>query len=510
MSLNPLFDSFSRSVVRPLTTGASETCCAAKSLAKRVCQAGSAAFSGAGNWPFYGVAATFGSRYSSTLGNILGACEFTSYFTFRIRNFEEIRQKIFSDDSELAEGSPEDDIENSRSSSTMEETYIPSVVSEEDSKQAILSHSSKNKPKNTLCCSGGKLKDIAFKTGIAALGLIAQFPLMVLVYYANGENLVYPMLSGVCEASFTILSLFLSFESSKKVISPEQLNPELESKRTIIEKQINRFLEELPTKYKDPAFVQRIETIFSNHPPKTEEECGRALLDLVFEAQGLPEQRNGSWDGVLSNLSKGIGLLIAGYITTVNGAVTYKGVKAWRSDQEALAILTTVFVSLANIKLLTKLCMDSATGYYEGLRDIFKGQYRPPLACSVSPVAWGLGRMVSNALSWLSFGTTAISARDYIPKVGNALIAPAPLSSALLLNENLNAASDDLLLWGIGKVNPKAERFNHLRVNLSSFRDKIQTAGPQALRKFLSHTLNLHERSPQVDVRTPLLMDRLT
>jgi hypothetical protein len=496
MSVNPLLDYFNNSVAKPLVKTGSEACCATKSLGKRVYQAGSAIISGLGNFPFYGVAASFGNRYSSAFGSLVGGCEASSYFLFRIRNFEDLREKFFGVGSEpvvplASEHEPELG-QSPRVVGGDQPLLHPGALSSDDVK-----------PKSSHCCS--KWKSIAIKTGIAALGLAAQFPFMVLTYYANGQNLVYPALTGVCEASFTILSLLMSFKSGQK----NTTDPELENKRHLFIRQIDRFLEELPSKYNDPSFVQKIEGIFSASPPRTEEERGQALLHLVIEAKGLPELRIGAWDGTFKKIAKGLGLFISLYLTTVNGAVSYKGVKTWKDDQEALAILTTVFVSLANIKFLGKLCMDSAVSYYEGLRNILKKQYRPPLAHAVSPVAFYIGRAISTQVSWLSFGTTGLGARDYIPKVGKALIAPAPISSALILTENLNWTGDEFLLWAMSKCDSKVNKFNYISKGLSKFKEIIANSDPQSLQRFLEGIPNLSEPVLS-DQRTPLLTPHRT
>jgi hypothetical protein len=500
MSVNPLLSHFNQSVIGPLVKRGSEAYCATKSLGKRVYQVGAAAFSGIGNWPFYGVADTFGKSYSSGFGSWLGACEFGSYFTFRLRNFEEIRQKFFGgSDSEMAAPAPiEPDDE-----ADLRVSLIPAE------RQGVHSGNSPDSGDVRRACSSRfNCRDIAFKTGVAALGMLAQFPLMVLVYQGNGENIVYPIITGLCEASFTILSLWLTLKSPKKPKVNEELNSGVEGNRKRLIAKINAFLEVLPSKFNDPVFAGRVEEIFASSSQQTEEERGMALLHLVVNAEGLSELEKGSWDGTLSPIAKGLGLLISLYLTTVNGAVSYQGVKDWRNDQEALAILTTVLVSLANIKLLNKVCVDSATSYYEGLRDLIKGQYRPPLAHAVSPKAWCIGRAVSTVLSWFSFGTTAIGARDYIPKAGKGLIAPAPLSSALLLNENMNWSADDFLLWAHSKCDPKVERFSHVNDSLLRFREIIENADPEILQTFLDSFPNFrasllqNASSPDVALQT--------
>lgn len=503
MSVNRLFDSFKNTVVSPVATKASEACCSTKSLGKKIYNVASTAFSGIGNWPFYGVAASFGNAYSSALGGILGGCEFGSYFAFRIRNFAEIRQKLFGGNSENEEAPA---IEGRDS------TVLRSVAIDEEKERILPSDSVRPNASKTTAKPCANWKAIAMKTGIAALGIVAQFPIMVLAYYGNGENLFYPLVCGACEASFTILSLLLTFQSAKKSKAEAEIDSEIEDKRNLLVGQINRFLQELPSKYKDPIFAQKIDEIFSNHPPKSEEQRGKDLLQLVFQAKGLPPLRKGSWDSTLNNLAKGVGFLVSCYLTTVNGAVSYKGVKAWRDDQEALAVLTTIFVSLANVKLMTKLCMDSATSYFEGIRDLIKNQYRPPLAHAVSPIAWYLGRAISTIGSWLSFGTTATAARDYIPKVGTALIGPAPLSSALLLNENLNWSVDDAILWANSKCDSRAKQFTHLNDSFLKFKEKVQDASPETLRQFLDQVPDINESPPKTpsDVRTPLLMNQLS
>ena len=109
--------------------------------------------------------------------------------------------------------------------------------------------------------------------------------------------------------------------------------------------------------------------------------------------------------------------------------------------------------------------MDSATSSYEGARDLIKHQYRPPLAHAVAPAAWWVGRTLSNAVSWLSFGTTATAATE-IPKAGHILLAAAPVSSALLLNQDLNNMVDGALLQLLSRRDPKAKRFAQLQHRL--------------------------------------------
>lgn len=488
MSVNSLFSSFNMSVIQPLTRMGSESYCSLKSLPTKVYSISAAAFSAAGNWPYYGVAASFGNRYSSFFGNLLGVCEFGSYFAFRIRNFQEIREKLFSGNRSVT---PALAVE---SSSRVE---MREVISDDGEKSKLTSVSSESTANQTVKNSWN-WKAIALKTGIAALGLISQFPLMVLVYYGNGGILAYPILSGVCDASFTMLSLLLSLPKNQK------LDEDTIARREALVTQIDRFLEELPTKYRDPAFSQKIDEIFSQE--KSNEEQGKELLELVFEAQGLPELQKGRWDGAMSNLAKGIGYLISGYLTAVNGAVSYKGILAWKKDQAELAVITTILVSLANIKLLTNLCVNSAKNYYEGMRDIFKGQYRPPLACSVSPVSWFIGRSISNVVSWFSFGTNALGARDYFPKIGNALIWPAPLSSTLILNDTLAMTSDDILLWMHSKSNRNVQRISHINSGLQKFKEKIQNADTGELNGLLSQFTGRIINQPRLaDITTPLL-----
>jgi hypothetical protein len=473
MSNLSLLNSFHSVVVSPLVERVSEKCCSAKSLGTKVYRIASTAFSGIGNWPFYGVAASFGNQYSPILGKILGGSEFASYFAFRISNFEEIRQKIFGGDSNTGSFS----VKQSRSPSNAVVEDFDESKDPIHSKPLLKSENNEVPPPG---CSS-RWKTIAKNTGIAALGIIAQFPIMVLAYYGNGENLAYPLICGACEASFTILSLLLTFQSSKKNTENFETDSKLIEKRNTLIAHINCFLEELPEKYKNPDFSKKVDSIFSRDDSKSDEERGKELLALIAEARGLPPVQKGAWNGALTNLAKGIGILIAGYLTTVNGAVSYKAVKAWKSDQDILALATTVLVGLANIKLLTKLCMDSAQDYYEGIRDVIKGQYRPPLAYSVSPIGWGVGRAFSTIGSWLSFGTTATAARDYIPQVGNAFIGPAPLSSALLLNQNLNSTADHFLLSLKSKWDSKTKQFAHLNDSITKFKQEVESADEAAL-----------------------------
>ncbi len=439
MRAHPLLSSASDIV--PLSTKTSEACCSLKSLSSKIYNVGSIAFSAAGNWPFFGAAATFGNRYSPVLGNLLGSCEFAAYFAFRIRNFQEVKEKLFSGNKTIA---PNSDAQNY---SAMED-----VLTDDNTK---FSHA-----------AGSSLhwKSVALKTGIAALGIVAQFPIMYLVYVGNGEQLAYPILSGVCEASFTILSLLMSLPKEQR-LEPEQAL-HLES----VKNQIDRFLDKWPEKIRDPAFMQTVNQIFSDD--KSDEQRGRELLELVLKAEVGSLSPKTTCDRVGGNLAKAIGYLIASYLTVVNGAVSYRGVLAWKPDQVILATLTTITVSLANIQLLTSLCANSAKNYYEGARDYLTGQFRPPLAHSVSPACWYVGRILSNIVSWLSFGTTALGALNYFP-AGDIVCWPAPLSSALLLNDNLVMASDDTLLWIKSQCNSDISRIAHIHRALQKFRSNI-------------------------------------
>lgn len=475
--------------------GARKVCSSAlRALKGRVFDIGAAAFSGIGNWPFYAVAKSFGDRYSSAFGSFLGGCEFASYFAFRISNFQEIRQKFTGNlNGDLAAVLP-----------------LPGPEASEMEDVSLLEldemHSSVHVPRSPVPTKDWK--DIAQKIASAGLGIAAQFPIMVLVYYANGENLFYPLITGTCEASFTILSLLLSCRSAQS--SREEIDAGLAKKRNALIEYIDRFIEELPSRYHDAGFVREMEAIFADDPLKSNEQRGRELLDCILRARGLPELDKGRYDEVLKKVATGVGTLIAAYLTTVNGAVSYKGVLAWRSDQEVLAVLATAFVGLANIKLLGKFCIDSARSYYEGLRDVAKGQYRRPLAASIAPRQWLVGRVVSTALSWFSFGTTAVSARDYVPKAGDTLVSLAPVSSALLLNDSLNGSSDKIVLWANSR-DAKVKRFMHLDKTLRAVKEMLQSADSGALERYLRLVPELAAPMPRPRVapgdRTPLLLE---
>ncbi len=493
MRVNPLFSDF-KTIVRPPVIVGSEPYCTTKSLGKRIYRAASVLISGSGNWSFYGVAASFGKKYSSGFGIFLGTSEFISYVIFRIRNFEQMRQQFVESDSqnEIA------------ASARKEETPILSLPSEEEEKYQLLPSDSLKSDSVSPPHFFSHCKEIARKTTAAVLGIALQFPFMILAYKYNGRKWIYPVLTGACEGVFTILSLLTSFKFLQSKFQGK-LDPELEKKREWFAKQIDCFLEELPLKYKDPDFVKEIDTIFNSN--MTEEECGKALLSLVLKAKGLPEPQKGSWDSLWTPFAKGVGIFITLYLTFVNGAVSYKGVKDWKEDQEALAVLATIVVSLGNLKLLIDLCIGSAANFYEGLRDIMKGQYRIPLACAVSPVAWCLGRIASAFLSCTSFGTTAISASDYVPKGENLVWPSAPISAALLLGGDLNETSDSLILFAKSKTNATIRQFALLHKHLLFFKRKVQNAHPKTLRIFFAQFPGPEESrsGTQDDLTAPLV-----
>lgn len=440
------------SVIGPITRQGEAACCTAKSLRQRAFDIGSAAFSIVGNWPFYGVADSFGKQYSAAFGSLLGASEFATYSLFRMQNFQELVQKFRQNPPQNETVTPA-----SPYGLNAEETEVP-----------------------TPRCSW---KQTAIKASALGLGILAQLPFIVLTYYENDGNLFYPIATGACEGVFTVLSLLMSFQSTKK-------DPSAETLREAISTQCDHFLENLPEKYKDPAFTNRLEEIFSLDSLLTEDERSTELLKLIQAEKPEPQPPGDKTDKILSITAKVLGALIAGYVTVANGAVTYRGVKSW-SDQEALAVAATTLVSLSNVHLVGKLCIDSAKNYYEGIRDIIKGTYRPPLAHAMSPKLWTIGRVASTALAWFSFGTTAISVRDYIPVAGNALIALAPISSALLLRESLNQGSDQLVLWGSSKHDAAANRFVHLHNGILGLKNRIETATLQELRSFAAESSQL-------------------
>lgn len=441
MSLNPLLRSDTSLPIQPLYMRDSDRFCSLRDFSSKVYNITAVAFSLAGNWPFFGAAASFGKKYSPFFGSLLGGCEFAAYFAFRVRNFLDVKGKLFSDNrpfSFSARAADEGPFGDSSGSAG-----ISGIKSSWDCKAA------------------------AIKIGIAGLGLISQFPIMYLVYVGNGENLDYSILSGVCEASFTILSLFMSLPK-KRLIEHQAKASELEE----IKKKIALFLEELPSKKNDLEFIQKINDIFSGD--MLDEQKGQALLHIILNTAG--ENRavpKNNCDRVSGKIAEAIGYLISGYLTVVNGAVSYKGILVWKSDQVPLAIFAAVVVSLANIKLLTSLCVDSAKNYYEGMRDIATGRYRPPLAYSFSPCAWYVGRIISNGLSWLSFGTSALGARDYLP-AGDVMAWAAPISSALLLNDTLGSSWDAVVLWMKSNIDPEVKKIARVYTAVLKFKEKIE------------------------------------
>lgn len=352
-------------------------------------QAGAAAFSAAGNWPFFGVAREFGNRYSKAAGMILGIAEFGSYWVFRMKNFEEIRQSMAGISGQW----------------------------------------------------GQSWQQTALHVGIAALGLVSQFPLMVLVYYGNGENWAYPALSGICEASFTVLSLLLTLHARE------------------------------PNAAEGLALVDQALQDLSTYPIENYE----ALVEVVQNRQieGISRSDQGL---VRSDMGKQmasmIGLMVALYLTTVNGTVSYQGVKAIDSRLESVAIAATVLVSAANIALLAKCCMDSAVNYYEGGRDLIRGRYASPIAKQIAPKSWWTARAAAATFAWLAFGTTATAA-GYLPKVGSSFTAIAPLSAALLLNAQLNEVADACVLW-THRGKEEVKQFQSLRKALLEWKEELQ------------------------------------
>jgi|GEM_PF-4811880 len=117
------------------------------------------ALSAAGNFTFYNVARSFGDRYWEMLGPVMGVCEVGTYFVFRVKNFEDLRVLVLEGRSE----------------------------------------------------GGWRCDRHVAKVGVATvLGLVAQYPLAIMVYNAHGNRLVYPILCTGCEGAFSILSLLMS------------------------------------------------------------------------------------------------------------------------------------------------------------------------------------------------------------------------------------------------------------------------------------------------------------
>lgn len=513
-----LFNCFTNSIVEPLSQRASQSrCCTWESTKNRIFYVGSAIFSGMGNWSFYGIAAAFGSRYSPSFGVFLGACEFTSYFLFRIKNFEDIRQQFSQ------EPLQEEMITPPLPSPSGAATSSDPTIQFQEEKRPVASSSETiaipmpaiAREQEIITPPTRNWKGVAIKVASAALGMITQIPFIYLSYKENG-NLLYPILTGACEGSFTILSLLMS---ARALFSSKKIEPEIERKQKDLIKQINLFLEELPEKYRDFSFKQKINEIFAN-PLKPKEQRSRDLLNLIVNAKGSPQPTTGgSCTNVGRKLAICLGFLTACYLMYVNGWVTYRAMNALQNGEnsaredtgdtlpKAISIASAVSVGLANAYLLGKLCMDSAKNLYDSLRDLCTRQYRPPLAYSVSPITWSIGRVFSNALSWLSFGTTAISARDYVPVIGNALIFPAPLSSSLYLAEGLNEISDRVVL----KINCNSttKQFYHLHQSLSLFRDRLETSSPQVLNRFFQYLPNFETVQTQptepANIKTPLL-----
>ena len=468
-----------------------------ESLKRSVFNIAAATFSGIGNWSFYGAAYSFGGPYSRAFGSVLGVSEFLSYFTFRLKNFDQIREEFSNDPSakiEIFLPTPE-------LSSVRSNPLAPSDSSVSALERGTNENDSATEP------STCNWNDTAQKIALAGLGIAAQFPIMVLVYYGNNGNLVYPLITGVCEGSFTVLSLWMSLRSSKKLATNSESDSTFEDTRQSLLEQVDRLKEELALKYNDPVFEEQINSIFS--PKKTNGDRERELLGLILAAEGYPELDKGRFDHALQKLATGLGLFTAAYLTTVNGMVTYKGVLAWNPEQKALAGVATAVVCIANAEFLGRLCINSAKDYYEGIRDVAKGQYRAPLAGVVSPYKWLAGRVLSTTSSWLSWGTTALGARDYFPAPENKVfIGPAPLSSALLLNGALNETADDVVLWACSS-DQKVKRFAHIQKCLLTFRARLETAEVKPLENYLQPLGYIDKPRPRLRpsscLDTPLL-----
>lgn len=426
---NTLLTYFGRTVTEPLAPDAQNGC--KSNLKGRVFTTASAMLSAVGNYSFYGVANSFGQTYNPYLGPLLGAAEATSYFLFRILNFQDIGNHF-----------------TSRLSSTKE-----GIVSKE----------------------GATGKDLLKNLAITVLGLTTQYPLMLLVYNANGKSLWSPIATGACEAAFTILSLLKMSASSTNTGSEH-----IEQFRNQITQNITQFLDSLPSRFANEADRQQITDILQQ--PLANQPL--ALLHLIRQSQQGADAPSSS---ALTNAAKAIGLLMAGYLTYVNGAVTYDGMDNWLGIAP-LSFLGAAVVSGANLYLLAAYCMIAAKDLTTGLRDLATGKYTPPLEGVLSPKIWRMGRIAATALAALSFGTTALSAKNYTPseEASTILTWAAPLSAILLLNSSLQKVSDRLVprLDPTCLQHPHANTFIHLKNSLEEFRKTIQEATPEALSHF--------------------------
>lgn len=458
MGINPLFSTFTHTVIEPMTQDSPRKRCSMSSCTKRVFDVGAAAFAGLSNWPFY----RGNNTITSSFGTFLKVCEGSSRFLFSLSNFETVYRKF-------SEEPPKQ---------VIKEIPLRELGDVEDPQEedAMTPRSS--------CCT----KQTAWKVAVASLALGAQIPFVLNAYYTEQGSWVFPLASGVCDAAFTIASLWKSRRAAPIPVTDDLRNDagKIEQRKQEFLEQIDLFLEQLPINYRNDVFIGKLRSCLFNDPAFADGWRSEELLKLILSVQKETQVPFGSTNVTAGNVALGIGALIALYLTTARGALAYQGIVEWNRDLDVLAGFSAAIVSLANVRFLTKICMSSALSYYQTAREITTHRYTAPLAYAVSPCLWTAGRVVTTTLAWFSFGTTFSCMRDHIPKAGEVLSGFAPIASGILLHSTLNRVFDTFVLWQKSKCKHSARSAAHVQSALQRFKKQFENASLEDIRTFLN------------------------
>lgn len=443
-------------MIAPMTRQGDRKCCSMSSCFKRVFDVGTAAFSALASWPFY----TSSKPGSSQTEKFLQVCEGGARFLFSLNNFQTAYRK-FSDKPPLP---------------------VKSVALKDfrqvDTEEASSGQASKSSCNRRTGC----------KVGIAAAAFIAQTPLVLYSYYKSATgSWIYPLAGGICDAALTIVSLW----KERKTIPLDTFQDLREDSKSTEKRkqeflnQIDEFLARLPQHYRCSSFQKNLEKCFSKDVKSSNHKRADELLKLILSEEREKIVGRSCSPRIFNAAAIGLGGVIAFYLALSYGAVAYAGIKEWKEDQEALAIASGLLNSLANLRILGKICITSATSYYQTASDLLRCRYRRPLAYSVAPYLWTAGRVSILALSWLSFHSISAIMQEHVPDIGNTLSYFAPIASGILLHSALNRVFDASILWIKSCCNPAAKACAHIEEGLAKFRKKFEMAPLEDVEEFL-------------------------
>jgi hypothetical protein len=313
-----------------------------------------------------------------------------------------------------------------------------------------------------------KDKSIALKTGIMALSLGLQVPLVLYSYDQNSpKNWVFPVAEGLCGSALTFASLcpdnFKFFELKRAVSDQERKKQKFLDCIDICIKDLSRDYKDLNRESLDPTMI---------------------LTMILSKYEKEPKTRDSYCNQPFRAISAGVGIAAALYLSIYYQEVTSEGVLRWDEAKSVLAALVSGTNLIVHLPVLGRMCVATSVGYYDTITDILTCRYQKSLAAIVAPYLWTASRVSTLALSYLSFHSVSSAMKDCIPIIGETLSVFAPVASAFLLHDTLNRFFDRKILAAKSLCDKNVKFVSHLSDSLRKFRQIFKDAELEDIEQF--------------------------